>query len=251
MKGETVLITRPAHLAGGLAEKLRSKGADVILFPTIEIQSIADQAGLESAFMETPTPDVGIFVSVNAVDAVSSWMNSKGLHWPASMKCAAVGLKTADSASAAFQIEHVIAPKSGFGANSLLELDEMRDFRNQSVAVFEGVGGSGLVQAGIGGKCRILSVYPVYRILQPKGELAPIRNLLAGSGVDYVAVTSVAGAKNLFAMLGTELSARLSDSTFVVYSSRIAQYLHSLGYMKVRVSRQASDDATVAAIANP
>ena len=214
LKGAVVLITRPAHLSDELAIDLRRNGATVIKFPTIEIESIADRAGLEAAFDGASHPDIGIFVSVNAVNALGEWLKRKALSWPAGMKCAAVGAKTAQVARSAIGLKRVVVPESGFGAKFLFATREMRNLTQQSVAVFEGEGGSGLVQAEIDGKCRILSTYQVYRINQPDTEVGPLRCQLNSLGIGYVVVASVAGARNLFSMLGEELSAQLSGSVF-------------------------------------
>ncbi len=248
LKGETVLITRPAHLSDALADALRAQGACVIRFPTIAIEDIADQAGLESVLAASSAPDIGIFVSTGAVVATARWLQRNQLRWPVKMQCAAVGLKTAQSAREAFALENVITPELGSGAKALLEAGPLRNLDDRSVAVFDGAGGSGFVQNALEGKCRILSICPVYRIVQPNSDISSVRKHLEGNGIDYVVITSVAGARNLFAMLGPHLSGCLSDSLFVVYSFRIAQYLHGLGYARVAVARQASDEATVAAI---
>ena len=244
----TVLVTRPAHLSGELTQRLKEKGFEVICLPTIAIETIANQAKLESVFATKDPPDVGIFVSVNAVDAVSRWLSTNQLQWPRNTQCAAVGKKTAQAAIEQLGVNSVISPESDFGAKSLLQLDAMQDLKSKSVAVFQGENGSGLIQSEIDGKCRSLSTFSVYRMMLPEVDVTPISNHLNNAEIKFVIVTSVTGARNLFTLLGTQLSSRLNSTKFVVFSTRIAEFLHSVGCTNVLITDEASDESIISTI---
>ncbi len=94
--GKRILITRARAQASEFAERLEAEGAEVIQFPTIEIQPIALKVE------DIPTPDTYswvIFTSVNAVEIYYSLLNSIGLDTRSFLTCqvCAVGPKTIEA----------------------------------------------------------------------------------------------------------------------------------------------------------
>ena len=63
--------------------------------------------------------DVAVFISRNAVSAVADFLRESGLDWPTSLKCAAVGNKTAQAIRDAFGVSDVIAPVEEVRCRSL------------------------------------------------------------------------------------------------------------------------------------
>lgn len=248
LAGKTVLITRAMEMSADLADAVRASGGTAFMLPTMAACSNADDAGLDRLFADDAAFDLGVFVSVNAVNAVADWLHENDLAWPPDIKCAAVGEKTAAAVRGRLGIDSVVAPSSGYGARQLAELEEMRMLDDASVAIFESVDGSGFVQMAFGGKCRILVEFPVYRIEAPDADVSEISRQLRGDGIDYVVITSVTGARNLIDMLGYELTRLLAKSRFVVYSERIAEYLERQGVEFVTVASSASDEAVMQAM---
>ena len=66
LAGHAILVTRPAHQAAALAELIRARGGEPVLFPTIEIREAPDQRPLRDAIADLPAMDLAVFASANA-----------------------------------------------------------------------------------------------------------------------------------------------------------------------------------------
>ena len=245
LNGRTVLVTRPAHLAGPLVNDIEKQGGCSVLLPTVEIENLVDANELGPIFRGDVFYDLGIFSSKNAIQVVAQWCHQENLHWPARMACATVGAKTAEMAKKMFGLDTVICPKVNSGARELLKMKHLTHVFEQSIVIFDGENGAQILQEHLEGSCKKLTSYVVYRRILPKADTGPVKEALNGRGVDYVVVTSVAGASNLFKLLDQESTERVADSCFVAYSARIGEYLESRGIARIRIAEQASDSAVL------
>jgi porphobilinogen synthase len=97
LQGRRVIVTRPRGRAAGLMALLEERGATPILFPTIEIAPVSDDAGFDEAIRCLDTYDWIAFTSANAVYAVAERLADVDRAWPHLDACrfAAVGPATA------------------------------------------------------------------------------------------------------------------------------------------------------------
>lgn len=97
LKGRSIIVTRPEERAGALSGKLRALGADVLEFPCIRTVPILPCEALEDAMAQIGTYQWLAFTSPAGVDALWSWLNSRGLDVRAlgGCKLAALGPGTA------------------------------------------------------------------------------------------------------------------------------------------------------------
>jgi uroporphyrinogen III methyltransferase/synthase len=68
LEGRRIVITRPRERARRLAERLRSLGAEPIVFPTVRIEP-ADPGPLDAAVRSLERYDWIVFTSANGVEA--------------------------------------------------------------------------------------------------------------------------------------------------------------------------------------
>lgn len=94
--GRRIIVTRARAQASEFAERLESYGADVIQFPTIEIQPIEANAALDEAIAQLTVYDWVIFTSVNAVTHFYTHLRENGFDLRAlgNTRICAVGPKT-------------------------------------------------------------------------------------------------------------------------------------------------------------
>ena len=94
--GRRIVVTRARAQASDFAEHLESYGADVIQFPTIEIQPICDNPGLDKVIDRLAEYDWVIFTSVNAVEIFYSRLrrNGRDVRLLGNSRICAVGAKT-------------------------------------------------------------------------------------------------------------------------------------------------------------
>ncbi|MEP7371622.1 MAG: uroporphyrinogen-III synthase, partial [Nitrosospira sp.] len=63
LTGINILVTRPAHQAGGLAAGIGVAGGNPVLFPVLEILDIGDQRLLLNLVARLDEFDLAIFIS--------------------------------------------------------------------------------------------------------------------------------------------------------------------------------------------
>ena len=96
--GRRVVVTRARAQAGELSRKLEALGAEVLEFPTIEIQPPRDFGPLDEAIQNLDSFDWLVFTSVNGVEAFVGRLKHHGLDLraiPRHAKVAAIGPATA------------------------------------------------------------------------------------------------------------------------------------------------------------
>ena len=245
-----VLVTRPVHLAANLVALINSRGGRAISLPTVDIEYTTDAVELKCTLDGKGAGGLAVFTSRNSVGAIDQWLRTQGIEWPCSIRCAAVGPKTAQAVRRAFKVQEVIAPAVRFGAAGLLEVPQMQDLKEVSVSVFDGGEGTGLLQEQLVDRCRNFRSFVVYRREMPDPDTSAVSAVMNEVGINYVVVTSVTGASNLFHILGATAMEVLQSSYFVAYSERIKNYLVKQEFDRVIVSAQASDEAVVSAIEN-
>ncbi len=96
--GKNVVVTRAREQASGMAAQLRKLGANVIQFPTIRINPLADYSAVHAAIRELGNYEWVIFTSVNGVRHFWAQLAELGLDTRAlgAAKVAAIGPATAD-----------------------------------------------------------------------------------------------------------------------------------------------------------
>jgi uroporphyrinogen-III synthase len=107
LQGKRVVITRPRHQTAEFAAALQEAGAQVVLFPVIEIGPVEDTTALDHALLKLHCYDWLILTSVNGVDALWERMNELKLEKvPVGVRVAAIGPKTAEALQ-----EHGVVPE--------------------------------------------------------------------------------------------------------------------------------------------
>ena len=113
-----VVVTRPAHQAGHLAELIERAGGRAILFPTLEIFDAQDMGPLSGVIDRLEQFDLAIFISPNAVNKAMNQVRARRT-WPQGLRCAAVGKGSAKELER-FGGEEVIVPQMNPGGYTRL-----------------------------------------------------------------------------------------------------------------------------------
>lgn len=97
--GKGIVVTRAREQASGLAAQLAELGAEVVQFPTIEIQPLDDYSEIDQAIARREGYQWLVFTSVNGVKYFWQRLNHAGLDSRAlgGLKVAAIGPATADA----------------------------------------------------------------------------------------------------------------------------------------------------------
>jgi len=119
--GQTILVTRPVNQAGAFADKLRQRGAHVVIQPAIEIGPPDDWSPIDAAIRAIQQYDALVFCSQNGVDSFLGRFGTLDVDIRKLADCqiAVVGSKTA-AALARFHLQPDLIPKD-FRAEALAE----------------------------------------------------------------------------------------------------------------------------------
>lgn len=243
LAGRAVLVTRPAHQAGALAQLIRCHGGEPVLFPTIEVRDAPDPQPLLSAVANRGEFDLAVFASANAVTKAWSRFAAVG-GFAARTRLAAVGEGSASALRAAGAAE-VIAPAQGADSEALLATIALRDVSGRRVAVFSGVGGRDLLATELAARGAVVDVVPCYERVRPDTPVAPVHARLVNGSIAAVTATSAEGVRNLYAMLAAD-AATLAKLPHVVPHERIAQAARDCGVAAIHVC--ASGDAAMVSV---
>lgn len=240
LAGLTILVTRPAHQAGPLAEMIRGLGGKPLLFPVLEIFDTEHPEPLRRIIERLEEFDLAIFISPNAVDKamnlIGAW-RKEGIKLPAGLKVASVG-KGGLTELRRFGVTEVLVPQQHFDSEGLLALAELQDMGGKRVVIFRGEGGRELLGDELVRRGAQVEFAECYRRGKPEADAAPLLYHWARNELDAITVTSGDGLRNLFDLVGKLGQQWLKKTPVFVPHERIAGIGRELGLEQVFVTPQ-------------
>lgn len=214
LAGVGVLVTRPAHQAGGLIAAIEAEGGVARPFPVIDIEGKAP-AEIAAAAANLAAPDIAVFVSSNAVRFGYGAVAGTGAV------LAAVGPATRDAIEAAGGVAGIV-PTGGFDSEHLLE--QLTDVSGRVVWIVRGGRGRELLATTLrerGATVEYLDVYERKPHRPSAREIAAIEDAWRGGGIDLITVMSVESLQSLLEILPGYCRERLPDTPLVTPSRRV------------------------------
>ncbi len=235
LAGWRIWVPRAAHQSGPLCALLRSEGADPLCLPALEIQSLA---------ADWPSPgefDWLLFVSVNAVE--QGFVQCPDLV-EAAGRFAAIGRATG-AALDRHGVSRATLPNGGFDSESLLALEDLREIAGRRVLIVKGEGGRGRLTETLRRRGAEVVELAVYRRSLPDYQPSELRKAFAREP-DALIATSGEVLDNMCRLL--DEPSRCRDAPLVTVSQRVAERAARLGFRRVFVSREPSDQALLEAL---
>jgi uroporphyrinogen-III synthase len=230
LAGRGILITRPAHQAASLAERVHAAGGEPILFPALEIAALADAATLDAVIDRLDDFDWAVFVSPNAASMAMGRIRVRRA-WPARLRAAAIGRGTTRELARS-GVEIVVAPSERFDTEALLAQPELQAVAGQHVVIFRGDGGRELLGDTLAARGARVEYAECYRRVRPAVDPQQLARLLARwerGEVHAVTAASAETLRNLCEMVGISGEALLRATPLFVPHERIAQAARELG----------------------
>lgn len=247
LRGVRVLVTRPAHQAEALAQKIEAAGGEAVRLPTIEIVAPASTAALHAVLDRLPEFGFAIFISPNAVRQFLPLLRVRG-GVPSGLRLAAVGqgtLRTLNDEG----FDNVLAPLERFDSEALLELLPPAVVAGKDILIVRGEGGHKKLGESLSARGARVAYAECYRRVPPRQPDAANLARLRRGEIDVLVITSIEGARNLCTLVGESGRAPLLATPAVVVSERLAQTCRELGFhAELCVAAQASDAAIVATL---
>jgi uroporphyrinogen III methyltransferase/synthase len=203
LAGERIVVTR-ASGQGDLTERLRALGAEVIEFPTIEIQPAADYGPLDAAIASISSYDWLIFTSANgvlyflqrlaraevAIDAVRAAL-------------CAIGPATREAAeNAGFRVSLMPAK---YVAEGVVRAFERYDLQGKKILLPRAAVARDVVPDALRARGAVVDVVEAYRTAIPAGAAALAREIFSNpSKPGWITFTSSSTVRHFVEAAGAE-----------------------------------------------
>ncbi len=250
LEGLRVLVTRPAHQAESLCEKLEATGAKPIRFPVLAIESLAESEGVQTAIGRLLQQDLLVFTSPNAVHCAMQALQFAGLAWPdpQPVEVAAIGRATAEALEKQ-GVNVAVCPDGPYTSEGLLAHPRLHRVRGQRTMLIGGVGGRELLADTLRERGAEVDSLAVYRRVRPQADALALTEALLEKELDVTVVTSVEALENLLALAGEEGRAELLSIGLVTVSGRVATAARVRGFHGgICVAPEASDGGLIEGI---
>ena len=234
-----VLVTRPERRAAALCRMIEQAGGIPQRFAAIEITEPVDTRSREFAREHIPEFALAIFISPTAVEKTLEFLHTI----PASLKIAAIGSRTAQALESR-GLSLSIAPE-GHDTESLLAQAEMQQERisGTRIVIFKGEGGRELLGDTLRSRGAEVFYADMYRRAVPA---SPGRLDEYLRDTDVITVSSNEGLQNLYDLASDKHN--LACHYLVVPGERARTLAKALGFGKIFVAKNATDEAIVDAL---
>lgn len=230
----TLLVTRPAPAGERLCQTLAKLGDNAIHFPTMEIRKI----DIENLIKTLTQPDWVIFISPQAVFAANEYLTTLS-----TAKFAAVGEGTAKQLRA--RGYEVVTPEQQWESEGLLAMPLFKNLTGTSIAIIQGVGGRGLLNAELAKRGAKVTTIAAYERVLPTIEIQPYLAMLTENKIDAVICASFTSVLYLKILLGHTVWNSLKLLPVIVPSMRIKKLAQELEFQTIWVAENASDEAVI------
>lgn len=233
-----ILITRPGLKGAELGLLIEAHGGSATHFPTIAFLPSPDVEAFQEAMLHLNSQDWLIFVSPQAVRAMSGFM-------PITLGAAKFAAVGAGTAALLTQAGYSVAacPSKEWSAEGLLQLPEFQSVAKKKIAIIRGAGGREILEKVLTARgAHVLSVLAYQRVL-PDVDVTPYLTLLQQNKINAIVCTSFEGVKNLKILFGSDAWPQLKIIPLVVVSERIKLLAQDLGFQTIWVARNASHEA--------
>ncbi len=234
-----VLVTRPQQRAAGLCRLIEQAGGIPQPFAAIEITEPADTRSRDFARDHIAEFALAIFISPTAVEKTLEFLHTI----PADLKITAIGSRTARTLESS-GLSLSVVPE-GHDTETLLAQPQMQQERGAGtkLLIFKGEGGRELLGDTLRSRGAEVFYANMYRRTAPASAVQLDQYL---QDTDVITVSSNEGLQNLYDLASDKH--RLSGHNLVVPGERAAALAKTLGFGKIFVAENATDEAIVNAL---
>jgi len=240
-KGARILVTRPRHQARRLCDLIRQQGGDAVRFPTLEIEALPVNDGINRKLAILHDYHWLIFVSVNAVDYAVKANNGKIDPFRFS-HIAAVGKATV-KALQNIGLTVDLLPNQGFNSEALLEMPVLQNMQGLRCLIVRGQGGREKLAETLRYRGARVEYLESYKRVTPEADNSVVTGLLKQNHLAAVTITSCEALENLLRMLDEQSAALVLFVPLVVISHRIRQKAEQFGFKRIAVTENPADTA--------
>jgi uroporphyrinogen III methyltransferase/synthase len=223
LAGKRIVVTRTRKQAGGLSEKLRNLGAEVIELPTIRIEPPSDLRAFAELVQDAHGYDWIVFTSPNGVGAFFEMFYK--LYDDArdigAARIAAIGPATAQRVHD-FHFKVDLQPDEFVAEAVVREFKKEGDLENLRILIARAEEARDLLPKELTALGAIVDVAFAYRTVAETNDRTEARSRLASEGADMITFTSSSTVENFLA-LGLPWPAGMQVASIGPITSRTAR----------------------------
>lgn len=194
LENKWIAITRPSHQVEKLQKKLVDAGANIILFPLLEITP-GKPSLVQQQLKKLHDYDMVIFVSSNAVTETFKWIDAKALE---PLKISAVGKKTAESLKK-YGVKIDFCPEKVFNSEALLAVAGMKQFcQGKQITIIRGENGRDFLRNALLRIGAEVDYFNVYQRVCPQNSLDKLKLSYGKGELDIILFSSGESISNFF-----------------------------------------------------
>ncbi len=241
-----ILVTRPFHLATGLAQKIKAMGDIAERFPVIEIKKTPHQATLQSAIDQLDTQDIAIFISQSAVQFGMPVIKTR---WPIlpDIRFAAIGAGTARALRQLGIHPVLFPPVPPYESESLIAMPifQATQICGKKIVIFRGNGGRELLSQTLSARGALVQIIEVYQRCLPALDSLMVEKIESWCNTPFhvIITTSADSLYNLVQLLGNTVD-KFTEIPLVVVGERMQKLAKELSFKNPIVATSA-DDASI------
>ena len=178
LQGKKILVTRPLHQSGQLANLLRKEGAEPVELPLIRICPPDSWKDFDNAFQDLGKFEYLLFASANAVDTTVDRAKQTGVFAQIKqIKVACVGAATADSLKE-HDLDVSIIPEEFIAESLIAKFPHFENGNNKILWSRTNIGRS-TIKDGLETKGWNVTIVQSYQTLGPENPVAAAEQLKA------------------------------------------------------------------------
>ena len=256
LAGQRILVTRPAHQANALCQRLQQLGATPIRFPTLAITAAAPHDSgyplLKQHFLDLDLYHTVIFISANAVRLAADLIDQYWPQLPLQINWLAVGSATANALHQLLPDAAIVSNgnSAAMDSDTLLALPELQQLTGKRVLICRGEGGRELLATTLQQRGAQIDHAELYRREIPVYSQSEIESIIYKSAASAMLISSGEALINLVTLtrIDNEPHSKLINLPIVLPSQRVAALASQLGFTNVRVAANATDAAMMAVL---
>jgi uroporphyrinogen-III synthase len=254
LTGLQILVTRPEAQAIPWAKELNTLGAETIIQPMLAIEALsskADTAAIKKNLMDLDKYQKAIFVSQNAVEYGTEWIDRYWPQLPIRLNFFAVGATTANLLEN--KLSHLNAvidsPQHAMNSEALLQLTGLQQVEGERILIFRGQGGRTHLGKSLEARGALIDYCELYARLIPKNiDKNRIGALIESKLATVIAVHSGETLENLCKAVDESQLKWIKQRALLLPGKRVADIANTLGFNTLIIADNATHESMIGAL---
>ena len=242
---QQIMITRPAHQAGKLAEGIVAAGGSPFLFPTLDIAAVELTLEDKEKIQQISQYDIIIFISPNAVEhGLNQIQDITDL--PHNILLATIGQGSAKALNSKLGKQPDISPKENFNSEGLLATEAMLNVANKHILIIRGNGGREHLKQTLQQRGAYVDYLNAYQRIKPSVDSSDLEQYLQNNEIAAIVITSAESLKNLLELTPEKVISNLLQLPLLLINKRLIDIANKAGFEnKLIVTAEASDEEII------